>query len=176
MDIPQRNITLHPQWLGKLFAHQSKARTVFNDVLALYEVNHIAIAYIDKDSQLLALSSTPSLEYNMLSGSLWRYDNTYNPDWFQQCKQASWQSLYPAERYDELYYIKQIKPHYPIGLSMATKMSEGHVIYSIASTNHSEDTQAIFETQRDKLYQIAQYCMIHLQSLLIDSAVESTVR
>lgn len=169
MDISEQTITLHPQWLGKLFAHKSKSRAVFNDVLALYDVNHIAIAYINKDNQLLTLSSTPSLEYNMLSSTLWQYDNTYNPEWFRQCKQASWQSLYPAERYDELYYIKQIKPHYPIGLSMATKLDSEYVIYSIASTNNSEHTHEIFENHRDKLYQIAQYCMIHLRSLLIDS-------
>lgn len=168
MDIFQQDLALHPQWIDKLFAHKSKTRTIFRDVLTLHEVNHIAITYIATNNMLLTLSSTPSLEYNLLSSALWRFDNAYNPDWFKQCSHASWQSLYSAERYDELYYIKQIKPHYPLGLSMATILGSGYVIYSIASATDSEYTREIFSTKQEELLKLGQYCSTHLLSLLID--------
>ena len=168
MDILQQDLALHPQWLDRLFAHKSKTHAIFRDVLALHEVNHIAIAYISTNNTLLTLSSTPSLEYNMLSSALWRFDNTYNPDWFKQYGYASWQSLYSAERYDELYYTKQIKPHYPLGLSIAAALGQGHVIYSVASTSDSEYTREIFNTKHDELLQLGQYCTTHLLSLLVD--------
>ncbi len=168
MDIFQQDLALHPQWLDKLFAHKSKTRAIFRDVLTLHEVNHIAMTYITPHNTLLTLSSTPSLEYNLFSSVLWRFDNTYNPDWFKQCIHASWQSLYSAERYDELYYIKQIKPRYPLGISIATILGSGHVIYSIASAIDSEYTREIFSTKQDELLKLGQYCTTHLSSLFID--------
>ena len=168
MDILQQDIALHPDWLNQLFAHKSKTRAIFRDVLALHEISHIAIAYINANNTLLTLSSTPSLEYNLLSSALWRFDKSYHSSWFKQCGQASWQSLYSTERYDELYYIKQIKPHYPLGLSMAATLGDGHVVYSVASATDSEYTREIFNTKRDELYQLGQYCTTHLLSLLLD--------
>lgn len=169
MDIFQQDLALHPQWLDRLFAHKSKTRAIFRDVLTLHEVNHIAINYVTASNTLLTLSSTPSLEYNLLSGRLWRFDNTYNPEWFKQCNHASWQSLYSAERYDELYYIKQIKPRYPLGLSIATLFENAYIIYSIASASDSDYTREIFSTKHDELLKLGQYCATHLFSLLTDT-------
>jgi len=168
MDIAQHTLSLHPEWLTTLFAYKSKTRAVFSDVLGLHEVNHIALAYVSHKQSLLTLSSTPSLEYNLFSSPLWRLDNTYNPNWFQHCKHAHWQSLYTPERYDELYYIKQAKPRYPLGLSMVTTLGDGHMIYSVASASDTNDTQTIFKTQQHELLQLGQYCMTQLLPLLLD--------
>ena len=169
MNIMQYTLSLHPEWLTQLFAYKSKTRAVFGDVLGLHEVNHIAMAYVARNQTLLTLSSTPSLEYNLFSSPLWRMDNTYNPNWFQHCGVAHWQSLYTPERYDELYYIKQAKPRYPLGLSIATTLGDGHMIYSVASATDFDHTQAIFKTQQHELLQLGQYCMTQLLPLLLDS-------
>lgn len=175
MDIKPHEISLHPEWLHHLFAYKSKTRAVFNDVLGLYEISHMAITTINSNHQLLTLSSTPSLEYNLLSSTLWQWDNTYHPLWYEQCQPASWQSLYTPLRYDELYYVKQTKPRYPLGLSIAEKISQGTVIYSIASATHSEYTQALFKTQWKELLQLGQYCMTHLQPLLLNTETEGMI-
>lgn len=173
MDIKPHTLSLHPEWLAILFAHKSKTRAVFRDVLGLHEVSHIAMSYISPNQSLLTLSSTPSLEYNLFNASLWQFDNTYNPIWFQRCQDAPWQSLYMPERYDELYYIKQTKPRYPLGLSMATKLGDGHMIYSIASAIDSNNTQTIFKTQQHELLQLGQYCMQQLQHLLLSNETKT---
>lgn len=169
MDITQHTLSLHPEWLTKLFALKSKTRAVFSDVLGLYDVHHVAMAYVSHNQSLLTLSSTPSLEYNLFSSPLWRFDNTYAPTWFQRCEAAHWQSLYAPERYDELYYIKQAKPRYPLGLSIATKLGDGHMIYSVASATDIPDTQVVFHSQRHELLQLGQYCMARLLPIFIDS-------
>lgn len=168
MDIRPHTLSLHPEWLTTLFAYKSKTRAVFSDVLGLHDVNHIAMTYVSQNQSLLTLSSTPSLEYNLFSSPLWQFDNTYNPSWFERCTDASWQSLYTPERYDELYYIKQAKPRYPLGLSIATTLGNGHMIYAIASATDSDDTQALFKTQQHELLQLGQYCMTQLRPLLLD--------
>lgn len=169
MDMTQHMTSLHPAWLTQLFAYKAKTRAIFADVLGLHEVHHMAITYIAPNNTLLTLSSTPSLEYNLFSSPLWRLDNTYNPSWFLRCDHASWQSLYAPERYDELYYIKQAKPRYPLGLSIATRQQEGHLIYALASATDSAHTQDIFKTQQHELLQLGQYCMTQLLPLLLDA-------
>lgn len=166
MDLIQRDITLHPELLNTLFAHKSKTRSVFRDVLGLHEINHIAITYVNPKNELITLSSTPSLEFNLFNGPLWQFDHSYAPIWFKQCRHATWQSLYAPERYDELYYLKQIKPRYPLGISIATMRNNHPVIYSLASATDSESTREIFTHQTAELIQLGHYCMTHLFSLL----------
>jgi hypothetical protein len=169
MDITQPSTLLHPEWLTLLFAHQSKVRRVFRDVLGIHEINHIAMTYV-QNHRILALSSTPAIEYNLFSSGLWRFDRSYHPDWFTQCAQTAWQTLYTPLRYDELYYLKQLKPRYPLGMAIASPLEAGHVVYSLASHQDNEDIQNRFNTQANELLQIGQYCMNQLSPLFINTA------
>lgn len=120
MENRRNEVMPHPQYLDVLFAFKSKVSSVFRDVMGIHEIDHIAFTRI-KNNQLLTLSSTPALEFNLFSSPLWQYDKTYHPQWFKLCIQDYWQSLYLHNRYDELYYLKQIKHAYPVGLSLAAK-------------------------------------------------------
>ena len=157
---------LHPHYLDLLICHKSKVSHVFKDVLGLHEISHVAICYINNKHELLSLSSTPSLEFNLFSSNLWRFDKTYQPDWYNLCGPSLWQSLYAHERYDELYYTKQVKHHYPIGLSFAVKLDDCQVIYSIASHNDCQHTHGLFESQQEDFYRIGEYCSNALLPLL----------
>jgi hypothetical protein len=158
MNDINNTITPHPRFLETLFAYKGPASSAFKDVLGLYDISHIAISHIDQHRQLLCISSTPSLEFNLFKNNLWRYDKTYQIDWYSSCSVASWESLYAPERYDELYYLKQIKHHHPISASLVEKCSTGYVIYSLASHKKCEHTRNLFETQHKNLAKIGQYC------------------
>src|SRR5688500_854358 len=113
MENSLNDLMPHPHFLEILFAFKSKVSTVFRDVLGIHEIHHIALTRINKNNQLLTLSSTPAMEFNLFSSSLWRYDQSYHPKWFTLCTQSYWQNLYNQTRYDELYYLKQIKHSFP---------------------------------------------------------------
>lgn len=151
-------VSPHQEWLKFLFANKSKVYSVFNDVLGLYEINHIAITHVNLNNELLTLSSTPAIEFNLFNSNLWRFDRTYQHSWFDLCKQSAWESLYQPVRYDELYYIKQIKHHYPVGYSLAAKIEKKSFIFSLASKKSCAATKNYFEHQYEELYKIAQYC------------------
>jgi hypothetical protein len=169
MDITQPSTKLHPEWLSLLFAHQSKVRRVFRDVLGILEINHIALTYIQNQT-MLTLSSTPAIEYNLFSSGLWRFDSSYHPDWFTQCTRATWQSLYTPLRYDELYYLKQVKPQYPLGMAIASKLEDGYVVYSLASHQDNTVVQEHFNARPNELLQIGQYCMNQLRPVFMETA------
>lgn len=148
----------HPQLLDFLFAFKGKVSAVFKDILGIYEIHHFAVTKINKYNQIISLSSTPALEYNLFSSPLWSYDRSYNPQWFNLGSQAYWHDLYKPKRYDELYYLKQIRHRLPIGLSLATEVNEGTLIYSLASRKSCLHTWELFANQHNDFYKIGQYC------------------
>jgi hypothetical protein len=158
MENSRNNLVLHPQHLEVLFAFKSKLSNVFRDVLGIHEIHHIALTRINKNNELMSFSSTPSMEFNLFSSSLWQYDQAYNPQWFKLCTQADWQSLYNPDRYDELYYLKQIRHTYPIGIALAAKIDDDYVIYSLASHKSCPHTREQFAAQHEDFYRIGQYC------------------
>ena len=158
MDNSRNHLASHPKLLEVLFAFKSKVSSTFRDVLGIHEINHIAIARINKHNELLILSSTPAMEFNLFSSSLWRHDQSYNPNWFNLKTQAYWQTLYNPARYDELYYLKQIKHSFPLGLSLAAKIDDDKVIFSLASHRSCPHTRELFSTQQEDFYKIGQYC------------------
>ncbi len=158
MNHINKKIVPHPRVLETLFAYKGKVSSVFKDVLGLFDISHIALSRIDENLELQSLSSTPSLEFNLFKSSLWRFDKTYQTSWYSSCTPSPWQSLYAPERYDELYYLKQMQHHYPLGLSIAEKLTNCHVIYSIASHKDCQHTREIFESQHENFYKIGQYC------------------
>lgn len=164
MENSRNCLVLHPQMLEVLFAHKSNVSNVFRDVLGIHEMNHISITRISRDNKLLVLSSTPALEFNLFNGSLWRYDQAYSPHWYRQKTQAYWQTLYSQTRYDELYYLKQIKHGLPLGISLAAQIDDAFVIYSLASKKNCDTTQELFATRQEDFYKIGQYCSNMLSS------------
>ena len=166
MESSLNEVIPHPLLLEVLFAFKSKVSSVFRDVLGIHEIDHIAFTRINKDQQLITLSSTPAMEFNLFSGELWRYDKTYQPSWYQSCVQDYWQNLYAPARYDELYYLKQIKHGYPTGLSVAAKMDDEYIIYSLASRKSCAHTKELFANQHQDFYKIGQYCSNSLNVLL----------
>lgn len=155
----------HPHLLEVLFAFKSKISSVFKDVLGLHEINHVAITRVNTKNELLTLSSTPAMEFNLFSGALWRYDRAYDPRWFRLCTQDYWPNLYQQSRYDELYYLKQIKHALPLGLSLAAQMDNHFVIYSIASHKSCPTTRELFIHQQEDFYKIGHYCFNILNPL-----------
>ena len=158
--VTRKNIEVspHPDFFEVLFAYKNTVSNIFKDVLGLYNINHIAITYIDKLNKLITFSSTPSLEFNLFKSNLWHFDKTYQNAWYTSCNPSSWQSLYLWPHYKELYQLKQIRHEYPIGLSLPANISGSNIIYSIASHKDCQRSQDIFATEHHNFYKIGQYC------------------
>ncbi|KTD22047.1 putative FlgJ-like protein [Legionella lansingensis] len=159
------NVRPHPQFLELLFTARGKIFSVFNDVLGLHDTNHIAITRITEAGEILAFSSTPALEFNLFKDKLWSFDQMYTPSWFLSGKHSEWSTLYTPERYDELYYIKQIKHQYPIAYSLGTTIDGTNFIYSFASKGYSEHLHQVFREQIENIHQIGEYCVNRLSTL-----------
>jgi hypothetical protein len=165
-----QNTSPHPDFLDLLFTYNKRTHTVFKDVMGLYNIDHIALSYINRSNQLIAFSSTPSLEFNLFSKALWLFDKTYQTEWYRLCNSATWPSLYAENHFDELYYQKQIRHHYPTGVSLAIKSNETYIIYSIASHKDDPETQNQFDHHQHDFYKIGEYCSNSLHHLMLSHA------
>ncbi|WED42481.1 hypothetical protein [Legionella cardiaca] len=165
MEKSWAQVTPHPKFLELLFTFRTKLFTIFGDVLGLHGITHIAITRINNQGELLTFSSTPALEFNLFKNNLWQFDRTYDPAWFQNRTQSEWSKLYNPERYDELYYIKQIKHQYLLGYSLSTQLNNNFFIYSLASNQNCTNTRTIYENHFDDFYKIGDYCSHQLTSL-----------
>ncbi|MCW8449833.1 hypothetical protein [Legionella quinlivanii] len=154
-----RIATAHPQMMDLLFSHKDKTQRIFSDVLGLHQIHHMSIISIDSNARILIVSSTPSMEFNLFNRNLWEFDLTYNPAWYQRCEQASWQSLYHPARYEELYYLRQVRHELPVGTSIAEPAQEGgYFIYSLGSNNACMQVQSQFSHEKEFLSKIGQHC------------------
>lgn len=169
MDIINTEIVLHPRLLDNLFAHKGKVNSVFRDILGLYDIHHMAISYINSHRMLSVHSSTPAIEFNLFSSELWHFDKTYHASWYRLCLPSLWHTLYLPARYDELFYVKQVKHQYPLGLSFAVKSANNYLIYSIATHKNSPQTRDIFANFQDDFHRIGRYCSNALAPLFEES-------
>jgi hypothetical protein len=165
MEYSCQDFLPHSYLLEALFAFKRNVSSIYRDILGIHEVDHIAITQITTNNQLLILSSTPAMEFNLFSGSLWRYDRSYNPQWFGLKTSEYWHNLYHSSRYDELYYLKQIKHAYPLGIALASEKNNQKLIYSLASHKSCAYTHELFANQIDDFYKIGHYCFNLLEPL-----------
>ncbi|KTD49885.1 putative FlgJ-like protein [Legionella rubrilucens] len=161
MNTGCNSITPHPQLLEVLFACRQRSARVFNDVLGLHDVDHLAIGFVSPQQQLLILSSTPALEFNLFSRHLWRFDQSYSLTWITKQGFAGWQSLYHPACYHELFYYKQLKTHYRRGHSLAVANKHQPLVFSYASHKDTETG----DISRD-LGKMGYYCAQLLQPLV----------
>lgn len=161
MDVPL--ITPQIKFLENLFMHQCTVRRVFRDVLGLHHIDYIAVSHVNAQYELSTFSSMPSVEYNLFDSNLWYFDKTYHTKWLNHRMMSSWSSLYMTAYYQDLYYLKQIKPHLPLGLSFCEKYENHYMICALASKN--AEAQMSLPEYYDNFYRIGAYCYQHLSSL-----------
>lgn len=152
-------VCLHPRHLHALFGFKKQVSTVFRDILGLHDIHHLSITRVDHYGEILSFSSTPALEFNVFNTMLWRYDRAYQLDWLRQGLQSSWHSLYGEERFDELYYVKQLKYGFHHTQSLALRIGVQHYLFSFASRAVSEVCSENVWLEKKELYKIGRYCL-----------------
>lgn len=65
---------LHPSIVNILFEHRRYIRNIFLQIKGLYEISHFGINIINPTNELIAFSSTPHIEYNLIQQKLWQHD------------------------------------------------------------------------------------------------------
>lgn len=151
-------ITLHRSAKIYLYEHYRKLRKIFGDVLGLMEIDYLSIAMINNKNELFFLSSSPSIEYNLIEKNIWQLDKIYNGNFIQQDK-AQWWSDINARDNDELYHYKQASQKLMMGLSVPDLYDEYRVIYSFGFQSDNEQIRINIQNNIYELLNIGRFCL-----------------
>lgn len=167
MSTRSHSLHPHPRLSEFLFACKRASNRVFYDILGLHDIDHLAITWVTEQHQLIILSSTPALEFNLFQSEQWRFDRTYSLDWMAKRSLDNWHNLYHPACYQALHYIKQVKTHYRHGCSQATLIDNQTVVFSYARI-----TDQVISGIGQDLYKMGLYCAQLLQPFVKELAIE----
>lgn len=166
MDLIKSNCTIHPMADVFLFEHKRAVSRVFRDIIGHCEVNHLSIALINDQNEIIFLSYTPSMEYNLIQSGLWAYDGTYHPDFYKASSCKHWDGLYHSNRYHDLVHLKQIRTGFKAGVSISTEIDNLFIVYSFATKSNTASAATQLLYKRVRLTQMGWYCLQKLSKFI----------
>ncbi len=150
-----------------LFKHKRVALGVFRDVIGINEIDHISIACINMNDEVIFISHTPSIEYNLITSGLWVYDMAYHFDFYKNNNNQYWDQLYHHTKLAELTNIKQTTHQFSSGFSIPIKQDNCHLIYSFATKSKDAHSKSFFCDKQDELVKIGHYCFHKLATIFL---------
>lgn len=159
MDVTAVTITLHPLAEEYLFKHYQVLRRIFSDVLGHLETDYISIALIDKYSQLIFLSSKPSIEQNLIDKKLWSLDGSYHPNFIYQDQPNTWTNLNCIESENSLYHYKQGITGLKTGFSMATNFGEYRAVFCFGLKHCNQKMDEEMLNKHQALLAMGKFCL-----------------
>jgi hypothetical protein len=124
----KQQITLHPEVIEILFENRPYIKNVFSNLRGLHGITHMAMACIDPSHELIAFSSTPTIEYNLIHQHLWVHDYVFVPDVGLKNSLLWWD--YQHEKIEK---IKLNNNHFTLGMTICRPIGDFRLVYSFAT-------------------------------------------
>ena len=144
--------TLHPNILDILFEHRRYIKNVFLNINGLYDIVHIGITIIDPVNEIIAFSSTPNIEYNLIRQNLWKNDLCFTPQ-LQSNNRLSWWEMQIAE----IDNIKLKNNKFTFGMTITRQINDFCLLYSFATRSKKIKLREYYEANIFGLIDIGDY-------------------
>jgi hypothetical protein len=152
-------IKLHPEILTILLENRRSIKNVFFDINGLYDISHMGISIIDPAHELIAFSSTPNIEYNLIHQNLWKHDHCFSPC-LNNLNRISWWDIYEkisdCDR-EEIEIIKLRNNKFSLGITISRQVNDFCFLYSYATRSKRNDLQEYYESNTFGLIDIGDY-------------------
>lgn len=150
-------VFLHKDILEILFRYKEKICNKFNDLRGTFLIDHLAINIIDPSNKIVIFSSTPSVEYNLISQGLWRHDKSFSVSYQMKNRFYSWETAYEENHFEKLKLIKQINHGFSCGFNLSKKIGSFQFIYSFATRHQKPDLLEYYRGHINELFSIGNY-------------------
>jgi hypothetical protein len=149
---------LHPDILNILYDNRCHVKKKFSEVIGFYEINHISITIINPENEMVAFSTTPSIEYNLITQELWQHDFTLLSESHKDNQLIWWDTDDLNPHFNKIYNIKEQKNHFTLGMALARKIDGFCIVYSFATKNINADLRSYYVSNINRLYDIGDHC------------------
>lgn len=124
----EQSIKLHPNAIEILFNHRGEIKKAFSNLKGLHGISHMGIACIDPSNELVAFSTTPSIEYNLMHQNLWMHDHCFAADKGPKNTLLWWD--YELEKLGQL---KLLNNRFTVGMTICRPVGQFYLVYSFAT-------------------------------------------
>lgn len=167
MDVTAVEVSLHPKAKKFLFEHYMTTRRIFSDILGQVETDYASIALINQTNQVFFISSNPAMELNLIEQSLWRFDGSYQPEFFNQDQPKLWSELPHTGCMEEIIKYKQVKPRLISGISIPDEYGAYRTVFSFGLKRINPDIQNKSPLHCKKLLAMGRFALRRIQEYLI---------
>lgn len=150
-------VLLHEDILEVLFKYKEKICNKFHDIRGTFLIDHLAINIIDPNNKIIIFSTTPSIEYNLISQGLWKYDRSFSISYQIENRFYSWEKAYEEEQFEKLKLTKQINHGFSCGFNLSTRIESFQFIYSFATRHQLPNLIEYYRGYVNELLAIGNY-------------------
>ena len=150
-------LSMHPNILSILFNHKNEILKKLSDLRGLHYIDHVSLILITPQREIIVLSITPSVEFNLIIQDLWQYDMSFNPIHFTTDKLLFWDTAYLEDHQIQLKFVKEIQHGFAFGFNLIRKIHDFHLIYSFATRKDELELRNYYQSIVPDLYSLGDY-------------------
>lgn len=155
-----QKVTLHPEAIEILFENRRLIKNIFSNLRGLYGITHMGMSCIDPSQELVAFSTTPNIEYNLIHQNLWAKDHCFIPDLSHKNSLLWWD--YQNEQIEK---IKLKNNRFTLGMTIFRPVNDFIFIYSFATDERGEDLHQFYNDNVFALIDMGDYFYKSLRGL-----------
>lgn len=153
---------LHENYHQSLFDYKGKMLNYFGDIKGTFFIDHFSFYIIDRDGKIIPFSATPSVEYNLFSQGIWKYDNSFCSQFNQENRFYSWEKAYEESHFSQLKQVKEIKHNFQFGFNLSKQVNSYQLIYSFATRSQIDNLINYYSEYINELFAIGDYVYSHI--------------
>lgn len=156
LDEGEKHCSPHPNIMESLFGEKRLINRYFSDIKGICCVDHFAVKVFDYQGRFLIFSSTPSVEYNLITSNLWRHDKNFYP--IEEHNQIKvWDEHYNSGYSELLHKIKSQDHHFKFGFDMGCVKNDMKVTYTFATRSIIQNYRDYYEKNMSELLIMSAY-------------------
>lgn len=165
-DKTSLNINLHPAIVDILFENRKHMQEVFQSIQGFHEIDHFSLTIIDPLMTLTTFSTTPTIEYNLLSQNLWHEDPAFYffPEDNQDLK---WWNDIDTPLATKIKDIKLTKNKYSSGFSYSRKIGNFYILYSFATKYKHQNYKEYYLSHLNSLISLGDFCYRSIREIYL---------
>jgi len=152
-----KDVVLHEDIFEILFKYKKIICNKFDDIRGTLLIDHLSINIINPNNKIVIFSTTPSVEYNLLTHNLWKHDQGFSISHQINNRFYSWDTAYKKEYFNELKLTKQLKHGFTFGFNLSKMINEFQFIYSFATRHPNSELMDYYRQYINELFSIGNY-------------------
>lgn len=123
---------LHKDALKISYQHRYKIKTVFKEVLGIYDIHHFSLDLIDPSGKMVFLSANPSHGYEICARGYVPFYGPILPDYYQTYEFYWWRDVRHKAYAEQIEHIHS-KHGFRHGFMMVRHWNDFYLVYSYAT-------------------------------------------